>query len=269
MSSIIVPAVGLRRKAERHAEGFQCWTQFVSILFFHVAQADSLRDICNGLRCCRGKLVHLGIRSAPKRSTLAYANEYRTSIVYERLFYETYDRFKSEGKLGKRKTKFRFKNKLLSLDSNTISLCLSIFPWASFRRSKGGIKLHILLDHDHYMPEFIAIREAKRHDVTIAKSMTLNPGSIVAMDRAYNDYRLFSKCIDRDVDFVIRMKDNAQYEVIDMRQVPQNQNILSDEIIKLAGVDAEKKCPHLLRRIAVWDKKNNREIVLLTNHMTF
>ena len=256
-------------KAERHAKGFQCWSQFVSMLFCHVAQADSLRDICNGLRCCRGKLVHLGMHSAPKRSTLAYANEHRTSTLYERLFFETYDRFKSEGKLGRRKSKFRFKNKLLTLDSTTISLCLSLFPWASFRRAKGGVKIHVLLDHDHYMPEFIAIREAKQHDVTIAKSLTLNPGSIVAMDRAYNNYRLFSNWIDRGVYFVTRMKDNARFEVIETRKIPKYRNILSDKIIVLTGVDAVKKCPHPLRRIVVWDDENNRMIILLTNHMNF
>jgi hypothetical protein len=256
-------------KAERHAKGFRCWDQFVAMLFCHFAQADSLRDICNGLRCCLRKLVHLGMDSAPKRSTLAYANEHRTSVLYERIFFETYDRFKSEGKLGKRKSKFRFKNKLLSLDSTTISLCLSLFPWASYRRAKGGVKIHVLLDHDCYMPEFIAIREAKRHDVTIAKTLTLNPGSIVAMDRAYNDYKMFADWIHRGVYFVTRMKDNAQYEVIESRQLPKHRNILADEIIKLTGVNAEKKCPHPLRRVVVWDEENEREIVLLTNHMSF
>lgn len=256
-------------KAERHAKGFTCWVQFVAMIFSQVAIADSLRDICNGLRCCIGKLVHLGLKEAPKRSTLAYANEHRTATVYERLFYSTYDRFRSEGKLGNRKSKFRFKNKLLSLDSTTISLCLKMFPWASFRRAKGGIKIHVLLDHDHYMPDFIAIREAKKHDVAIAKSLTLNSGSIVAMDRAYNNYRLFSRWIERGIYFVTRMKENALYKVVESKAIPKHRNILSDEMIRLTGLNAENTCPHLLRRIVVWDEDSEREIVLLTNHMDF
>jgi hypothetical protein len=256
-------------KTERHAKGFTCWVQFVAMLFCQLAQADSLRDICNGLRCCRGKLRHLGMPAAPKRSTLAYANAHRSSTLYERLFYRTYARFRAEGKLG-RNQKFRFKNKLLSLDSTTVSLCLSLFPWAAYRRAKGGIKIHVLLDHDHYMPEFIAIGEAKRHDVTIAKTLTINPGSIVAMDRAYNDFDLFGKWTERKVYFVTRMKDSTQYRVIKMEAPPvTRQEILSDDRIILTGKNADKKCPHTLRRIVVWDEENDRPIVLLTNHLTF
>ena len=255
--------------AERHAKGFRCWDQFIAMLFCHIAQADSLREICNGLKSCCGKLIHIGVTSAPKRSTLAYANEHRTALVYEQLFYQTYDRFRSEGKLGFRKRKFRFKNKLLSLDSTTISLCLSIFPWAQFRRAKGGVKLHVLLDHDHYMPEFVAIREAKRHDVTIAKSLTINRGSIVAMDRAYNDFSLFSKWIAQGIWFVTRMKENTQYRVVKILDVPNRRNILSDHLIVLTGTAAPKTCPHVLRRIVVWDDEKDRAIVLLTNHLTF
>jgi hypothetical protein len=256
-------------KAERHAKGFTCWDQFVAMMFCQLAQADSLRDICNGLRCCIGKLVHLGVKQAPNKSTLAYANEHRTAELYKELFYDAFERFKSQGLLGGRKTKFRFKNKLLSLDSSTISLCLSLFPWAKFRRAKGGVKVHVLLDHDHYMPAFVAIGNAKVHDVKIARTLLLNPGSIVAMDRAYNDYRMFSNWTDRGVYFVTRMKDNAIYEVIQSQRIPMNRNILSDEIILLTGTNSKEKCTHPLRRIVVWDKENEREIVLLTNHMDF
>ncbi len=256
-------------KAERHAKGFRCWDQFIAMLFCQIAQADSLREICNGLRSCCGKLTHLGLKHAPKRSTLAYANEHRTARVYERLFFETYHRFRVEGKLGFRKKKFRFKNKLLSLDSTTISLCLSLFPWAKFRRAKGGVKLHVLLDHDHYMPEFVAIGEASRHDSTIAKSLTINKGSIVAMDRAYCDSALFSKWIDRGIYFVTRLKSNVLYQTTKMNKPPSIGNILSDELIILTGQKARKQCPHTLRRIVVWDEEKNRPITLLTNHLSF
>ena len=255
--------------AERHAKGFTCCTQFVATLFCQLAHADSLREICNGLSCCLGKLKHIGIDKAPNKSTLSYANENRTADLYEDLFYKTYEHFANQKGFDYRKTKFRFKNKLLSLDSSTISLCLALFPWAEYRRAKGGVKVHVLLDHDHYMPSFVRITEAKQHDVKTARLLHLNPGSIVAMDRAYNDYELFARWTERGVIFVTRLKDNAVYEVVETREVPQNRNILSDEIIRLTGARAEKKCPQLLRRIVVWDEENERELVLLTNDQKF
>ena len=135
-----------------------------------------------------GKLVHLGIAKAPNKSTLSYANEHRPAKLYEDLFYTALQRFRDEDGLGARKKKFRFKNKLLSLDSTTISLCLDLFPWAKFRRAKGGVKAHVLLDHDDYLPRYVLITEAKRSDVKMADAFPLNPGSIVAMDRGYIDY---------------------------------------------------------------------------------
>jgi len=134
------------------------------MLFCQLAHADSLREICNGLRCCEGKLRHLGIDQAPNKSTLSYANEHRDAGLYEKLFYDTYQRFRVQGGLGNTKHRFRFKNKLLSLDSTTVSLCLRLFPWAKFRRAKGGVKVHVLLDHDHYMPSFVNITEAQYAD---------------------------------------------------------------------------------------------------------
>jgi hypothetical protein len=189
--------------------------------------------------------------------------------LFEELFWTMMHRFRTSGGLGNRKRKFRFKNKLLSLDSTTISLCLNLFPWAKFRRAKGGVKVHVLLDHDDYMPSFALITEAKRHDRTVARRFNLKPGSIVAFDRAYNDYTLFSQWTDNGIYFVTRLKDNAVYRIIENRSVPQNRNILADQIIQLTGQKAEEKCPHLLRRVVVWDEPNNRMISLLTNHLTF
>jgi hypothetical protein len=258
-----------RHGAERHAKGYTCWNQLVSMLFCHLAGADSLREICNGLACCLGKLVHLDVRRMPNKSTLSYANAHRPAKLYEDLFWTTLESFRSRGQLPGQRHRFRFKNKLFSLDSTTISLCLNLFPWAEFRRAKGGVKVHVLLDHADYMPTFVAISEAKKHDVTLAKVLNLNRGSIVAMDRAYNDYKMFARWTEGGVFFVTRMKDNAIYEVVERKRLPINRNILSDEIIRLTGVKAAEKCPHLLRRVVVWDPDNEREIVLLTNHLKF
>ena len=255
--------------AERNAKGFTCWTQFTAMLFCQLAHADSLREICNGLACCLGKLAHLGIRRGPSKSNLSYANAHRPAQVFEDLFWTMTDRFRAQGHLGTHRHKFRFKNKLLSLDSTTISLCLSLFPWAKFRRAKGGVKAHVLLDHDDYMPAFVLISKAKMHDAKALALLRLNAGSIVAMDRAYNDYRQFARWTEAGVYFVTRMKDNAVYTVVERRPVPLRRNIVSDEIVVLTGAQAHKKCPHRLRRIVVWDADNEREIVLLTNHLDF
>jgi hypothetical protein len=255
--------------AERCAKGFGCWTQLVSMLFCQLAHADSLREICNGLGCCLGKLVHLGIAKAPNKSTLSYANEHRPAKLYEDLFYTALKRFRDDEGLGPRKKKFRFKNKLLSLDSTTISLCLELFPWAKFRRAKGGVKAHVLLDHDDYLPRYVLITEAKRSDVRMADAFTLNPGSIVAMDRGYNDYGLFGKWTAEEIYFVTRLKEHAAYEVVEECAIPKDRNIRSDQLIRFTGAQAQKDCPCLLRRVVVWDVVNQREIELLTNLIAF
>ncbi len=260
--------------AEYAAKGFTCWTQLVSMLFCQLAHADSLREICNGLACCLGKLVHLGVaRRGPSKSNLSYANSRRPAQLFEDAFWMMLERFRTQGHLGSRRHKFRFKNKLLSLDSTTIALCLDLFPWAKFRRAKGGVKAHVLLDHDDYMPSYVLLSNARLHDSKVLSRLRLNAGSIVAMDRAYNDYRQFGRWTQDGVYFVTRMKANAKYEIVQRRSLPKNRGILADEEIRLTGVHAkvhaQKKCPYVLRRIVVWDQENQREIVLLTNHLAF
>jgi hypothetical protein len=255
-----------RHKAERFAKAFNSWDHFVAMLFCQLAQAKSLREICGGLSCCVGKLRHLGVKKAPNKSTLSYANAHRPWQMFQELFYQTLDICKLAG-TGKHR--FKFKNKLLSLDSSTISLCLSLFPWAKFRRTKGAVKLHLLLDHDGYLPSYVYISSGKKHDVTIARKVPLSPYSIVTMDRGYNDYSLFAHWTQNHIFFVTRLKDNADYTVVEERTVPQNRNILSDQLIQFSGQTARKKCPHILRKVAVWDKEQNRQIILLTNHLEF
>ena len=267
--SLEFAALVKKNNAERAAKGFSCRTQLVAMLFCQLAHADSLREICNGLACCLGKLVHLGIGVAPKKSTLAYANKHRPAKLYEDLFYTALARFRDEKGLGLRKQKFRFKNKLLSLDSTTISLCLEMFPWAKFRQAKGGVKAHVLLDHDDYLPSYVLITEARCSDVKLADAFPLNPGSIVAMDRGYNDYALFGKWTERKIHFVTRLKDNAAYEVLAERLLPENRNIRADQLIEFTGDKAQRDCPFPLRRVVAWDPAGEREIVLLTNLLDF
>ena len=250
-------------KAERHARGFTCWGQFVAMVFCQLGRAHSLREITGGLRSCEGKLKHLGI-TAPNRSTLAYANEHRPWQLYQQVFLQLLQRCQSEVQ-GKKK--FRFKNKLVSLDSTIIDLSVTLFDWAKFRQRKGAIKLHLLLDHDGYLPSFAIISEGKVADVKMAPHFRFAPGTIVVDDRGYNDYKLFGLWTAQGVHFVTRMKENALYEVVGERPVPQNRNILKDELIELRGSKAEEKCPYPLRRIEVYDPQKNKTWVFLTNNL--
>jgi len=253
--------------AERHAKGFSSWDQFVAMLFCQLAQAKSLREISDGLAVTCGKLNHLGLRNAPAKSTLSYANAHRPHELFVNLFFQILGICHEESP-GKKK-KFRFKNKLLSLDSTTIDLCLSLFPWADFRQTKGAVKLHLLLDHDGYLPEFALITDGKHHDVTMARDFNLPVGSIIAVDKGYCDFDLFAQWNHSGVFFVTRLKDNAAYKVVVDYSVPLHSNVLKDQLIRLTGPQTSLKYPELLRRVVVWDKENEREIELLTNLLDF
>ncbi len=151
-----------KHQAERGAKGFTSWGQFVAMLFCQLGRAHSLREICGGLASCEGKLKHLGVPEAPKKSTLAYANENRPWELYQTVFGQVLGKCQSVVIESGYKKKFRFKNKLTSLDSSTIDLCVSLFDWAQFRRTKGAVKLHLLLDHDGYLPSYAVITDGKK-----------------------------------------------------------------------------------------------------------
>jgi len=254
-------------RAERHAKGFSSWDQYVSMLFCQLAQSKSLREISDGLAVTCGKLSHLGLRAAPAKSTLSYANAHRPWQLYQNAFFHLRDFCRSDSPGKKRK--FRFKNKLLSLDSTIIDLCLSLFPWADFRQTKGAIKLHLLLDHDGYLPDFAIITDGRTADVSTARCFTFPAGSIVAVDRGYYDFELFAQWTDSGVFFVTRLKDNAAYEVVENHPLPQRSNVLTDQLIRFTGHQSRQKYPGILRRVVIWDEENQRETELLTNHLRF
>jgi len=248
--------------AEYRSKGLSSWSQFVAMLFCQLGRAHSLREIEGGLKSCEGKLAHLGIE-APARSSLSYANGHRPWELFEQVFYGL---FATVAAKAVDRKKFRFKNKLVSLDSTVIDLCLSMVDWAQFRRTKGAVKLHLVLDHDGYLPCFGLITEGKVHDVRAAHQIQFAPGTVVVDDRGYNDYRLFAKWTETGVYFVTRMKDNARFEVIEEHAVPQNRNILKDQTIRLTGTGAQDKCPHLLRRVEAVREDTGGILVFLTNH---
>jgi hypothetical protein len=251
-------------KAERRAKGFSSWDQFVAMIFCQLAQARSLREISDGLKSCEGKLKHLGLEQEPKRSTLSYANAHRPWELYERLFHDLLAQCRELSP----KKKFRFKNKLLTLDSTTVELCASMFDWARFRQTKGAVKLHLLLDHDGYLPVFGHVSDGKVGDVKVAQTLDFPSGSIVALDRGYVDYELFTRWTRKGVFFVTRLKANADIARVESRPVPKGGNIRSDEIIRLQPFVAGRPDYEDLRQVVVWLDDKQEELVLLTNHFT-
>lgn len=258
-----------KHQAERHARGFTCWGQFVAMLFCQLGHAQSLREICGGLAASEGKLKHLGLPAAPARSTLGYANEHRPWQLYQTVFQQLLEKCQQvvASAPGKKKRKFRFKNRLLSLDATVIALCVSAFDWAQFRRTKGAVKLHLLLDHDGHLPSFAVVTEGKQHEVQVARQLHFAPGTILAIDRGYTDYEWFARLSKENVYFVTRLKDNADYAVVEEREIPQRKGVRRDQVIffyKLAraGVDC------FFRRVEYYDEKTDALLVFLTNHLS-
>ena len=250
-----------RTGAEDRTKGFSCWDQFVAMSFCQLAQAKSLREIEEGLACCEGRLRHLGIEEAPARSTLSYANRVRPAALFEQVFYAVLARCQGEAP----KHRFRFKNKLLTLDSTVLEVCASMFDWARFRRTKGAAKLHLLLDHDGCLPVFAHITEGAAADVTIAQQLILPPGSILAIDRGYNDYRLFEAWNEQKVGFVTRLKANASYAEVETKLAADDGPIRRDELIAFQPIIAGRTITGTYRRVEVWLEDKQEKLVLLTN----
>ena len=254
-------------KAEKHSKGFSCWDQMVSMLFCQFAQCKSLREISDGLAVTTGKLNHLAMKSAPAKSTLAYANEHRSWEVYEKLFYSL---LKQSGAVApEKKKKFTFKNKLLSMDASLIDLCLGLFPWAEYKQMKGAIKLHLMLDHDGYFPIFADVTCANVNELKIAQVVDVPKGSIITLDRGYIDYGLFAKWTEQGVFFVTRLKNKSLVEVVEERAVNENGLVLADCLIRLTGYRVKRKHPGLLRLVVVWDERNQKNTAFITNLFDF
>lgn len=250
-----------KHQVERHARGFSSRAQFVAMLFCQLGHAQSLREITGGLAACEGKLRHLGVEEPPKRSTLSYANQHRPWPFYQTVFEQLLARCQAEAASLKRK--FRFKHKLLSLDSTVIPLCLSVFDWAQYKRTKGAVKLHLILDHDGYLPSYAVLTDGKTADITVAKTMAFAAGTMLVFDRGYADYDWWLQLTRQKVHFVTRLKDSAEYSIVEPRIAPAGTR---DEVIVLSSQDEIGADAHL-RRIEVWLEDKQDTMVFLTNNM--
>src|ERR1022692_3063620 len=254
-------------KAERHARGFTSWGQFRAMLFCQLGQAHSLREICGGLACGEGQLKHLGVPVAPRRSTLAYANEHRPPVQAHQLVFET-ELLPPALALHQF---LAFAQRLLEhrLVQLLIDLSVSMFDWAKFRRTKGAIKLHLLLDHDGYLPWFAVVTEGKTSEIKVARTLRFAPGTILAVDRGYIDYEWFRELTQEEVYFVTRMKENAVYDVKEELEIPQNGNVVRDQIICFPRLAREGEDPVLFRRVEILDEEKQETIVFLSNLLAF
>ena len=250
----------------RGIKGFSCWNHFLCMSFAQLTYRESLRDIEACLRSLRSKLYHSGIRCKVSRSTLAYANENRDWRIYadfaQVLIYEAKKLYIND-KFG-----VELDETVYALDSTTIDLCLSLFPWAKFRKQKGAVKLHTLLDLRGSIPSFIRITDGKVHDVNILDELITEPGSFYVMDRGYTDFaRLYwlTQCL---AFFVIRAKSNIDFHRVISHQVDKSTGLRCDQIIALNGVKTSKFYPEKLRRIKYFDTEKNKTLVFLTNNFS-
>ena len=236
------------------------------MLFCQLGQAQSLREIYEGLQVSEGKLVHLGLAKAPRHSTLAYANQHRPWEIYQDLFAGLLAHLR--GKLPvSAKTPLAVPGKLYSLDSTLIDLCAQVFDWAKYRTAKGAVKIHLLLDHDGLLPHYAVITEGKTADITVARKLTLPPGAMVVFDRGYCDYSWFAHLSEQGVQFVTRLKERASWVTVESRAIPADSNVRADEIVVFMPHATEDNRT-FFRRVVWWDETKKREFAFLTNHLS-
>jgi len=250
-------------QGDRYVKSYTTWHQYITILFSQVKQKDSIRDIVTGLDAYESRWYHLGLTGV-HRSTFSDANNNRSFQIFEDLFYHLLSRCKDLTP----KHRFKFKNELYSIDASVIDLCLSVFPWAKFRKAKGAIKMHCLYDHSGALPSFVTITDGKKHDVTVAKEVgfPLSPDSIVSIDRAYIDYKWLNSLDIKRVWFVTRAKSNIDCVVTGQHPI-SGKGVLKDQKILLTGPRTKNYYPKELRMIEFYDEETKKHLTFLTNNM--
>jgi len=255
-----------RYDGDRYTKRFTCWQQMLVLLFAQAKGLTSLRDIEVSLRSHHRKWYHLGLTNVA-RSTLSDANSKRDSEIFKEVFYALLEKCRE---LSPRHG-FRFKNPLYSFDSTLINLCLSMYPWATYRKKKGAFKLHTLLDHSGYLPSFMVLTDGKTHDIKVVKEESfgfpsLPPDSILLVDRAYIDYNWLYSLTQQKLFFVMKVKSNMQYTVLGQQDVLKKKGIVSDCQIKLTGQESKDNYPKTLRLVTYVDQETGEEHQFFTNN---
>jgi len=249
-------------QGDRYVKSYTTWHQYITILFSQIKQKDSIRDIVTGWDAFESRWYHLGMKVI-RRSTFSDANNKRDYQIFETLFYHLLSRCRDYTP----KHRFKFKNPLFSLDASVIDLCLSVFPWAKFRKTKGAIKLHCLYDHSGALPSFVTITDGKKHDVTVAKKteLPLSPDSIISIDRAYIDFKWLNSLDENGVWFVTRAKSNIDYVVTGQHPV-SGKGVRKDKLILLNGPRTKNHYQKELRLIEFYDEETKKHLTFLTNN---
>lgn len=247
-------------------KSFSCWDQFLCMAFAQLTYRESLRDIEACLRSAQRKLYHMGIRGKVSRNTLAHANQVRDWRIYAdfaQILIARARRLYANDSFG-----VELNQTAYALDSTTINLCLSLFPWAKFRAHKGAVKLHTLLDLRGSIPSLLIITHGKVHDVHILDQLIFEPGAFYIIDRGYLDFDRLYAIHQASAFYVIRAKSNFRFKRLYSRPVDKSTGVQSDQIIVLEGFYSHKAYPDKLRRIRYFDAEQNKRLIFLTNNFT-
>ena len=266
-----LPIKAFRRCVKRYGgshkvQSFSCWDQYLCMAFAQLTYRESLRDIQVCLRAMQAKLYHMGIRSKVSKSTLADANEKRDWRIYadfaQVLIHHARSLYSDEF-FG-----VELEQTVYALDSTTIDLCLSVFPWALFRKNKGAVKLHTLLDLRGSIPSFIWITDGTVHDVNILDELIPKAGSIYLFDRAYIDYKRLLKIHKANAYFITRAKSNLRFKRQYSNNIDKSTGLKCDQIGVLERFYSSKNYPEKIRRIKYYDDVHDKNLVFLTNNLT-
>lgn len=260
----IFDKIVMKYEGNKYVKHFTCWNQLLVMMFGQLSNRDSLRDLTNTISAHSGKSYHLGFSKNVTRSNLAKVNEKREPLIFEEFAYYMIELARKE-RINK---DFEINGRVYAFDSTTIDLCLNVFWWAKFRKTKAGIKMHTLYEIETDIPTFIHITEAKVHDQRAMDVIPYEQGAYYVFDRGYFDLKRLYNINEISAYFVIRQRGNLQYEVINDKETNHNENgVLSDQIIKLTGYQTSKKYPITLRRITYYATDKNKTFVYLSNNM--
>ncbi len=252
-----------RNGADRYTKHFTSWNQLLVNLYAQASGKNSLRDIETGLKVQHGSWYHLGLKNI-SRSQLSYVNSRRDYMLFQSLYYHLFARCMDIAP----KHRFKFNNPLKILDSTLVHLCLDVFPWAKYRKRKGALKIHTLLDLQGTIPSFIVVTDGRQHDVKVAKQsdLPLSPDSILVMDKAYIDYQWLYELHSKGVFFVTRAMDNRDCLVIGQHGPVDGKAVLNDQVAMLCGPLSSRKYPERLRLITYFDEITDRTLTFMTNN---
>ena len=260
----IFDRIVMKYEGNKYVKHFTCWNQLLVMMFGQLSNRDSLRDLTSIISAHSNKAYHLGFGKNVTRSNLAKVNERREPRIFEEFAYHMID-------IARRKRiykEFEIDGKVFAFDSTTIDLCLSVFWWAKFRRTKAGIKMHTLYEVQTDIPTFIHITEAKVHDQRAMDEIPYEQGAYYVFDRGYFDLKRLYHINEIDAYFVIRQRGNLQYEIVSESDTKHNANgVLSDQVIRLTGYHTNKRYPAVLRRVTYYAADKNKTFFYLTNNM--